>query len=175
MRSRSPRIIVNIIVVAASPSPSSSSVHLFYKNELFESRSSRAITNIFFFTASTPPPSSIHLFKGKEGKMDVLVGIKAIDSTQPCHNDSTFIRLPDYQFSSLYRFTILHVALDMNNETFNVIAQSNLPYIVHFKPYRPHGFVLGDASLLLSLMPQNAYNRSATSTTHKTLALDAHF
>jgi len=34
-------------------------------------------------------------------------------------------------------------------------------YIVHFGPYRPHGFVPGDASSLLSLTPQNAYSMLA--------------
>jgi len=57
----------------------------------------------------------------------------------------------------------------------NVIAQPNLLYIVRFGPYRPHVFVLVDASPLLSLTPQNAYNRSVTSTTHKALALDTRF
>jgi hypothetical protein len=46
---------------------------------------------------------------------------------------------------------------------------------VRFRPYRPHGFVPGDASLLMSLTPQNAYNKLTTSTTHKALALDARF
>ena len=41
-------------------------------------------------------------------------------------------------------------------------------YIVRFGPYRPHSFVPGDASPLLSLTPQNAYNMLATSTTNKT-------
>ena len=49
----------------------------------------------------------------------------------------------------------------------NVTARPNLPYIVRFGPHRPHGFVPGDASPLLSLMPQNAYNKLATSTTYK--------
>jgi hypothetical protein len=40
-------------------------------------------------------------------------------------------------------------------------------YIVRFKPYRPHGFVPGDASPLLSLAPQNTYNMLATGTTNK--------
>jgi hypothetical protein len=48
-------------------------------------------------------------------------------------------------------------------------------YIARFGPYRPHGFVHGDASPLLSLTPQNAYNMLATSTTNKALALDACF
>ena len=40
-------------------------------------------------------------------------------------------------------------------------------YIVRFGPYRLHGFVPGDASLILSLTPQNAYIMLATSTTNK--------
>ena len=48
-----------------------------------------------------------------------------------------------------------------------VTARPNLPYIVRFGPYRPHGFVPGDTSPLLSLTPQNAYNKLATSTTYK--------
>ena len=57
----------------------------------------------------------------------------------------------------------------------NIIARPNLLYIVCFGPYRPHGFVSGDASSLVSLTPQNTNNRSATSTTHKALTLDARF
>ena len=49
----------------------------------------------------------------------------------------------------------------------NVTAGPNLPYIIRFGPYRPRGFVPGNASPLLSLMPQNSYNKSATSTTNK--------
>jgi hypothetical protein len=49
----------------------------------------------------------------------------------------------------------------------NVTARPNLPYIVRFGPYRPHGFVPGDASPHLSLMPQNAYDKLATSTLNK--------
>ena len=48
-----------------------------------------------------------------------------------------------------------------------VTARPNMLYIVCFRPYRPHSFVLGDASPLLSLMPQNAYNMLATSITNK--------
>jgi hypothetical protein len=48
-----------------------------------------------------------------------------------------------------------------------VTARPNLPYIVRFGPYRPHGFVPGDASPLLSPTPQNAYDKSATSTLNK--------
>jgi hypothetical protein len=48
-------------------------------------------------------------------------------------------------------------------------------YIVHFGPYCPHGFVPDDASPLLSLTPQNAYNMLATSTINKTLTLDTRF
>ena len=40
-------------------------------------------------------------------------------------------------------------------------------YIVRFGPSRPHGFVPGDVSLILSLTPQNAYIMLATSTTNK--------
>jgi hypothetical protein len=46
-------------------------------------------------------------------------------------------------------------------------APPNLPYIVRFGPYRPHGFVPGDASPLLSLTPQNAYDKLATNTLNK--------
>jgi len=48
-----------------------------------------------------------------------------------------------------------------------VTARPNLPYIIRFGPYRPHGFVPGDASPLLSLMPQNTYDKLATSTLNK--------
>jgi len=48
-----------------------------------------------------------------------------------------------------------------------VIARSNLPYIVCLGPYRPHGFVSGDASPHLSLMFQNAYDKLATNTFNK--------
>ena len=49
----------------------------------------------------------------------------------------------------------------------NVTARPNLPYIVRFGPYRPHGFVPGNASQLLSLTPQNAFDKLATSTLNK--------
>jgi hypothetical protein len=49
----------------------------------------------------------------------------------------------------------------------NVTAWPNMLYIVRFGPYCLHGFVPGDASPLLSLTPQNAYNMLATSTTNK--------
>jgi len=49
----------------------------------------------------------------------------------------------------------------------NVTTWANMLYIVCFGPYRPHGFVPGDASPLLSLTPQNTYNMLATSTTNK--------
>jgi hypothetical protein len=49
----------------------------------------------------------------------------------------------------------------------NVTTQFNMLYIVRFRPYRPHGFVPGDAIHLLSLTPQNAYNMLATNTTNK--------
>jgi hypothetical protein len=48
-----------------------------------------------------------------------------------------------------------------------VTARPNLPYIVRFEPYHPHGFVPGDASPLLSLTPQNVYDKLATSTLNK--------
>jgi hypothetical protein len=44
----------------------------------------------------------------------------------------------------------------------NVTARPNMLYIVRFGPYRPHGFVPGDVSSLLSLTPQNAYNMLAS-------------
>ena len=43
----------------------------------------------------------------------------------------------------------------------NVTAWPNLPYIVRFGPYRPHGFVPSDASLLLSPTSQNTYDKLA--------------
>jgi hypothetical protein len=49
----------------------------------------------------------------------------------------------------------------------NVTAQPNLPYIVRFRPYHPHSFVPGDASPFLNLTPQNAYDKSTTSTLNK--------
>jgi hypothetical protein len=48
-----------------------------------------------------------------------------------------------------------------------VTARPNLPYIIHFGPYRPHDFVPGDVSPLLSLTSQNAYNKLATSILNK--------
>jgi len=48
-----------------------------------------------------------------------------------------------------------------------VTVLPNLPYIVRFGPYRPHGFVLGDTSSHLSLMPQNTYDKLATITLNK--------
>jgi hypothetical protein len=47
-------------------------------------------------------------------------------------------------------------------KNYNVITWHNLPNIVHFEPYYPHGFVLGD-----HVWPQNAFDKSATSTTNK--------
>jgi len=44
----------------------------------------------------------------------------------------------------------------------DVTAWPNLPDIVHFEPYRPYRFVLGD-----HIWPQNASNKSATCTTNK--------
>jgi len=49
----------------------------------------------------------------------------------------------------------------------NITVQLNLPYIVRFGPYHPHDFVPGDASPYLSLTPQNAYDKLATSTLNK--------
>jgi len=49
----------------------------------------------------------------------------------------------------------------------SVTAQPNLSYIVRFGPYRHHGFIPSDASPLLSLTPQNAYDKLATSTLNK--------
>jgi len=49
----------------------------------------------------------------------------------------------------------------------NVTARPNLPYIVRFGPYRPRSFVSGDVSSHLSLTPQNAYDKLATSTLNK--------
>jgi hypothetical protein len=36
-------------------------------------------------------------------------------------------------------------------EIYIVTVQPNLPYIVHFEPYRPHDFIPDDMSQLLSL------------------------
>jgi hypothetical protein len=47
-----------------------------------------------------------------------------------------------------------------------VTARPNLPYIIRLESYYPHGFVPGDASPLLSLTSQNAYDKLATSTTN---------
>jgi hypothetical protein len=49
----------------------------------------------------------------------------------------------------------------------NITARPNLPYIIRFGPYCPHGFVPGDASPLLGLTPQNVYDKLATSTLNK--------
>jgi len=49
----------------------------------------------------------------------------------------------------------------------NVTVRPNMLYIVRFGPYRPRGFVFGDASPLLSMTPQNVYNMLATGTTDK--------
>jgi hypothetical protein len=48
-----------------------------------------------------------------------------------------------------------------------ITARLNLPYIVRFGPYRPHCFVPGDTSPLLSLTPQNVYDKLATNTLNK--------
>jgi len=49
----------------------------------------------------------------------------------------------------------------------------NMLYIIYFKFRCSHDFVSGDLTSLLNLTSQNAYNRSATSITHKILTLDA--
>jgi hypothetical protein len=49
----------------------------------------------------------------------------------------------------------------------DVTVWPNPSYIVPFGPYRPHGFVSGDASPLLSLTPQNVYDKLATNTLNK--------
>jgi hypothetical protein len=64
---------------------------------------------------------------------------------------------------------------NMNYKNTNVTAQPNMLYIVRFEPYRPHGFVFGDASPLISLTLQNTYNMLATSTTNKAMTMDACF
>jgi carbohydrate-binding DOMON domain-containing protein len=48
-------------------------------------------------------------------------------------------------------------------------------YIVRFGPYRPHDFIISDASSLLSMTSQNVYNILVTSTTNKALTLYARF
>jgi len=53
----------------------------------------------------------------------------------------------------------------------SITARPNLSYIVHFGPYCPHDFVHGDASPHLSLTPQNAYDKLATSTCYILSAL----
>jgi len=49
-----------------------------------------------------------------------------------------------------------------------VTARPNWLYIVRFGPYRPHCFVPGDTSPLLSLTPQKTYDKLAISTLNKT-------
>ena len=51
----------------------------------------------------------------------------------------------------------------------DVITQPNLLYIVRFGPYRSHSFALGDVSLLLSLTPQNTYDKLITNTLNKAI------
>ena len=63
----------------------------------------------------------------------------------------------------------------MNYKNTNITAQPNMLYIVRFESYRPHGFVFGDASSLISLTPQNKYNMLVTSTINKAMTLDARF
>jgi len=48
-----------------------------------------------------------------------------------------------------------------------VTARPNLPYIVCFRPYRPHSFVLGEVSSYLSLTLKNVYDKLATNTLNK--------
>ena len=55
-----------------------------------------------------------------------------------------------------------HVTFFQHNENKSVTVWHNLPDIVRFGPYRPHGFVLGDHA-----WPQNAYDKLTTSTTNK--------
>ena len=62
----------------------------------------------------------------------------------------------------LYCYSVVHSAMCLC-----VTARPNLPYIVRFEPYHPHNFVCGDASPLLSLTPQNAYDKLATNTLNK--------
>jgi len=50
---------------------------------------------------------------------------------------------------------------------FSISEVKLMLYIVHFGPYRPYSFVPSNASQLLSLTPQNAYNMLATSATNK--------
>jgi hypothetical protein len=49
----------------------------------------------------------------------------------------------------------------------HLTARPNMLYIICFESYYPHGFVPDDASSLLSLTPQNAYNMLATSIINK--------
>ena len=60
-----------------------------------------------------------------------------------------------------------HLTFHTSSLIICVTARPNLPYIVRFGPYHPHGFVPGDASPLLSLMSQNTYDKLATSTLNK--------
>jgi hypothetical protein len=63
---------------------------------------------------------------------------------------------------------MLEITLSCNKDIISTWwAPPNLPYIVRFGPYRPHGFVPSDASPLLSLTPQNAYDKLATNTLNK--------
>ena len=67
------------------------------------------------------------------------------------------------ELSDRYPEIIQHIC----TSTFET-ARPDISYIVRFGPYRPYGFVLGIASLLLSLIPKNTYNMLATCTTNKT-------
>ena len=74
------------------------------------------------------------------------------------HISSSFdIKIHD----SMY-FSCLQSLLNHNRALIPTItARPNMLNIVSFGPYRPHGFVPGDASPLLSLTPQNAFNMLA--------------
>jgi hypothetical protein len=66
---------------------------------------------------------------------------------------------------NIKRITFSQIIVTITNKV--VTARPNLPYIVRFGPYRTHGFVPGDVSPLLSLTPQNMYDKVATSTLNK--------
>jgi len=66
---------------------------------------------------------------------------------------------------NIKRITFSQIIVTITNMV--VTARPNLPYIVRFVPYRPHGSVPGDASPVLSLTPQNTYDKLATSTLNK--------
>jgi hypothetical protein len=71
--------------------------------------------------------------------------------------------------SSSLKFKFYGVINWCQSQEYHIVtARPNLLYIVRFRPYRPHGFVPGDASPLLSLTLQNAYDKLATITLNKT-------